>query len=95
MASPRAAGIQSRPPAQPTLEKLRARHGTGTDDDLLILKTLIPERDIAAMRAAGPIRRDYPLASAEMEEIRALITTVRASYLHVASERWELELRRS
>jgi oxaloacetate decarboxylase alpha subunit len=95
MASPRAAGIQSRPPAQPTLDELRARHGTGTDDDLLILKSLIPEDDIAAMRAAGPVRRDYPLASAEVEEIRALLTTVRASYLHVASERWELELRRS
>jgi oxaloacetate decarboxylase alpha subunit len=95
MASPRAAEIQRRPPEQPALEELRARHGAGTDDDLLILKTLIPEDDIAAMRAAGPVRRDYPLVSAQIEEIRTLITTIRASYLQVASEGWQLELRRS
>ena len=39
------------------------RHGTAPDeDDLLILKALIPESDIAAMQAAGPVRRDYPLS---------------------------------
>jgi len=51
--------------------ELRARHGTGTDDDLLILRALMPEQDIAAMQAAGPVRRDFPLVSREVAEIEA------------------------
>jgi oxaloacetate decarboxylase (Na+ extruding) subunit alpha len=94
MASPRAAAIQAHPPPEPTLEELRARYGTGTDDDLLILKALIPERDIEAMQAAGPVRRDYPLASPQVAEVRALMAAARSRYVRVATEAWELELRR-
>ena len=65
------------PPEQPTLEELRARYGTRPgEDDLLILKALIPESDIEAMQAAGPVRRDYPLDSDEIEELRELIGTL-------------------
>jgi len=95
MASPRAAAIRAHPPEEPTLEELRARYGTGMDDDLLILKALIPERDVEAMQAAGPVRRDYPLASPEIEEVRALMAATRTPYVRVATEAWELELRRS
>jgi oxaloacetate decarboxylase alpha subunit len=94
MASPRADEIAASPPEQPTLEDLRARHGTGTDDDLLILRALIPDSDIAAMRAAGPVRRDYPLSSPEVDEVRALIASTRSPYVRVSTERWDLELRR-
>jgi oxaloacetate decarboxylase alpha subunit len=95
MASPRAPDIRANPPAQPTLEDLRARYGTGTDDDLLILRALIPEHDVEAMRAAGPVRRDFPLASPEAEEVRALMAAARTPYVRVATERWDLELRRT
>ena len=94
LSSPRAPAIAENPPEQPTLAELRARHGTG-DDDLLILKALIPESDIAAMQASGPVRRDYPLTSPEVAEIQALMASVRTPYVRVASESWELELRRS
>ena len=93
MSSRRAGEVAARPPEEPTLEELRARHGTGTDDDLLILRALIPEQDIAAMQAAGPVRRDYPLGSPEVAEIRALMAATRAPYVRVASEAWQLELR--
>ena len=53
------------------------------DDDLLILKALIPERDIDAMQAAGPVRRDYPLASPEIAEVRALM----AAHAHAVRAR--------
>jgi hypothetical protein len=83
------------PPEQPTLEELRARHGTGLgEDDLLILKALIPESDIAAMQAAGPVARDYPLLAPEIEEIRSLIKTVQSPYVRVSGERWALDLKR-
>lgn len=94
MGSGRAPEIGANPPEQPTLEELRRRHGTGGDDDLLILKALIPEPDIEAMRAAGPVRRDFPLTPPEVDEVRALMATSRARYVRVATERLEVELRR-
>jgi oxaloacetate decarboxylase alpha subunit len=94
MASPRAGEIAASPPEQPTLEELRRRHGAD-NDDLLILRALIPEADILAMQAAGPVRRDYPLSSSELDEVRSLIATARTAYFRVTTERWSLELRRS
>ena len=61
MAAPRAAEIFANPPEQPTEDELRARYGT-TDDDELVLKALVPQFDLDAMHAAGPTKRDYPLA---------------------------------
>jgi oxaloacetate decarboxylase alpha subunit len=91
--SPRAAQIAATAPEQPTLEELRRRHGTTDgEDDLLILKALIPESDIEAMQAAGPVRRDFHLGSPEVEEVRALISATRAPYIRLSTERWELEL---
>jgi oxaloacetate decarboxylase alpha subunit len=94
MAGRRAAEILAQPPEEPTLEELRRRHGTGTDDDELILRALIPMADIEAMRAAGPVRRDYPLSSPELAEVEALMRTVRSGYVHVSTERLDVELRR-
>ncbi len=95
MAADNAARVTANPPEQPTLEELRARHGTGPgEDDLLILRALIPEPDIAAMQAAGPVARDYPLPAPEIAEIRTLIETAKSPYVRVANERWALELKR-
>jgi oxaloacetate decarboxylase (Na+ extruding) subunit alpha len=95
MQSESAERVLANPPEQPSLDELRARHGTGPDeDDLLILKALIPESDIEAMQAAGPVRRDYPLAPPEVDELRALIRTVQSPYLQIATEEWAMELRR-
>jgi oxaloacetate decarboxylase alpha subunit len=94
MSSSRAAAVIANPPEQPTLEELRARYNE-QDDDLLILKALIPEHDIKAMQAAGPVRRTFPLSSEEVEEVRALMATARTPYVRVATETWELELRRA
>jgi oxaloacetate decarboxylase (Na+ extruding) subunit alpha len=95
MHSEQADRVVANPPGQPTLEELRARHGTGPDeDDLLILRALIPKSDIEAMQAAGPPRRDYPLTPPELEELETLIRTVQTPYVHVATEEWAMELRR-
>jgi oxaloacetate decarboxylase alpha subunit len=95
MHSDQADRVVANPPEQPTLEDLRERHGTGPDeDDLLILKALIPETDVAAMQAAGRVQRDFPLASLEVEEVRALIRTVGTPYVRIATERYAMELRR-
>jgi oxaloacetate decarboxylase alpha subunit len=93
MSAPRAASIAANPPEQPTLEELRDRYRTH-DDDLLILKALIPESAIDAMQAAGPVRRDFPLDSSKIEEVSALIASARTPYVRLATEAWEVELRR-
>jgi oxaloacetate decarboxylase (Na+ extruding) subunit alpha len=95
MSADNAGRVVANPPEQPTLEELRARHGTGPgEDDLLILRALIPEHDIAAMQAAGPVEREYPLLSPEVDELRNLIHTVQSPYVRVATERWAIELNR-
>jgi oxaloacetate decarboxylase alpha subunit len=94
MAAPRASLVAGSPPEQPSLEELQRRHGT-TDGDELVLRALLPEPALAAMRAAGPVARDYPLASSEVEEVRALLQTARTPYVRVVTEGMDLELRRS
>ena len=88
--------VVASPPEQPTLEELRARHGTGADeDDLLILKALIPESDIDAMQAAGPVRRDYPLSGPEVDQVRALLAVTGSPYLRLVTKSMDLELKSS
>jgi len=102
MSAPRAAEIVANPPEQPTLEELRRRYDTD-NDDLLILKALIPQHDIEAMQAAGPVERDFlarqsslfSLASPDIDEVSALIAATRTPYVRVATEAWEVELRRN
>jgi oxaloacetate decarboxylase alpha subunit len=94
MSAPRASSIAASPPDQPTLDKLRDRYGTH-DDDLLILRALIPEADLEATLAAGAVRRDFPLATAEVRELTELLAATRTPYVRVATEAWDVELRRS
>jgi oxaloacetate decarboxylase alpha subunit len=93
MAAPRAAEVFGNPPEQPTIEELRLRHAA-VDDDALILSALVPESDLGAMRRAGPVRRDYPLASPEIDQVRALLKAVNAPYVRIATESMDLTLRR-
>ncbi len=94
MAAPRAALVKDSPPEQPTLEELQERHGT-TDGDELVLRALLPEPALAAMRAAGPVRQHFPLASPEVEEVRTLLRATATPYVRVVTESMDLELRRS
>jgi oxaloacetate decarboxylase alpha subunit len=94
MSAPRAASVAANPPEQPTLDELREHYGT-RDDDLLILKALIPEPAIEAMLAAGPVRRGFSFVTAEIEEVTSLLAAARTPYVRVATEAWDVELRRS
>jgi len=94
MAAPRAPDIVASPPEATSLDELRREHGTGTDDDELILRALIPPHDIEAMREAGPVRRDYPPAAPEIAEVRALLALADTPYVRVSTERFDVELRR-
>ena len=94
MAAPRAREIRANPPAQPTLEELRRQYDT-QDDDELILRALVPASDLEKMRAAGPVRLDYPLLSSPtLAQVHTLMAQARASVVQVGTDEFKLKLRR-
>jgi oxaloacetate decarboxylase alpha subunit len=55
LSRPRARELARRPPPQPSLKDFRARlSGAGASDDELLLRYFSSEKDIEAMKAAGP-----------------------------------------
>jgi oxaloacetate decarboxylase alpha subunit len=94
MNSPRAAVIKGEPPEQPSLSELRRRYGTDDDDELL-LRVMIPETDLERMRAAGPLKRDYPLLSSpELEQARRLMQVVGLPVVQLRSGELSMRLTR-
>jgi oxaloacetate decarboxylase alpha subunit len=94
MTSPRAALIKAEPPEQPTIEELRRRHGTDDDDELL-LRVIIPESELEKMRAAGPLRRHYPLLSTpELDQVRQLMSIAATPLVEFRAGELSVVLRR-
>jgi oxaloacetate decarboxylase alpha subunit len=84
MSAPRAKEFADWEPAQPTIEELRAEAGGGIDDDELLLRLLVPEDAIKAMRAAGPARRDYPLPrTPEVRLLKRLFQHAPGNHVHL------------
>lgn len=94
MASPRAAEVLAHPPEQPDLAELKRRYGT-EDEDELIYRAFLPQPDIDKMRAAGPVKRDFPLMSSpELEQVRKLMALTRLPVVEVRSGTLDVSLRR-
>jgi oxaloacetate decarboxylase alpha subunit len=94
MSMPRTKEILANPPEQPDIAELRRRHGTD-DDDELILKALVPAADLEKMRAAGPVRRDYPmLSSPQFERVQRLMKMATSPLVQLRSSELDLTLRR-
>lgn len=95
MSAPRAKDIVANPPEQPSIEDLRKQYGTD-DDDELILKVLVPESAIKAMRAAGPVNKSYPLVSSpELDQVRKLMRTANSAFVQLRTESMDVTLRRT
>ena len=95
MAMPRTKEILANPPEQPDIAELRRRHGTGENDDELILRALVPAADLEKMRAAGRVRRDYPmLSSPQFERVQRLMKVTTTPMVQVRSAELDLTLRR-
>jgi oxaloacetate decarboxylase alpha subunit len=90
LSSPRAKDFKNWQPPQPTIDELRKQlGGDSISDDELILRLLVPEKEIAAMRAAGPAAREYTIGGAASRELRLvekLIRDGRGGYVHFESE---------
>ena len=73
---------------------MRRRYGTD-DDDELIYRAFLPQTDIDKMRAAGPVRRDFPLLSSpELEDVRKLMQLATIPVVEMKSEGLNISLRR-
>jgi oxaloacetate decarboxylase (Na+ extruding) subunit alpha len=95
MDMPRAKEILASPPEQPDADALRKRHGTGEDDDELILRALVPGSDLERMRKSGPPVRDYPtLSSPELERVSRLMKVANAPLVQIRSAELDLTFRR-
>ncbi len=95
MASPRAAEILAHPPEQPSLKELKQRYGT-EDEDELMLRATVPATDIEKMRAAGPVKRTYPLLSSpELERVRQLMSMTQLPFIEIKSSGMNVSLRRN
>ena len=94
MNSARAAEVLANPPADPDLDELKKQYGT-EDEDELIYRATVPQADIDKMRAAGPVRRDYPLLSSpELEQVRKLMSVASLPLVEVKTSTLEVSLRR-
>lgn len=79
-------------PPQPSLKELRHEYGENLSDEELLLRALIPGPDVDAMQ---PPRTDYPrFDAAPPNLLHDLITSTKASYLHVERPDFTLTLRR-
>lgn len=95
MSGPRAKEIVAHPPEQPSVEELRRRHGTGDNDDELILQALVPQADLDRMRASPPPARDFPtLSSPELAQVAKLMRVAQSPVVQLRSETMDLTLRR-
>ena len=93
MAAPRAKEVVANPPESPDVEELKKRHDT-QDEDELIYRAFLPQSDIDAMRAAGPVKQDYPLLSSpELEQVRKLMQLADVPLIQIRSETMDLTLR--
>ncbi|MGD9799345.1 MAG: pyruvate carboxylase [Parvularculaceae bacterium] len=96
MNAPRAKEVVANPPQQPDLASLKTQYGTD-DEDELIYRAFLPQADIDKMRAAGPVKRSFPLmATPELEQVRQLmeiatqpLVDVKSSKLHVTLKKYE------
>ena len=92
MSSAKAKTYSDWEPPQPSLEELRKRFGGSISDDELILRLLVPESDVEAMRATPQRNRDFAPTTEEGRFIRRLVETAVGSYLHIEGPGFELTL---
>ncbi len=94
MASSRAKEVLANPPEEPTLEELKKQYDT-EDEDELIYRMTVPQADRDKMKAAGPIRRNYPLLSTpELEQARKLMKIANMPVIEVKSSTLNMTLRK-
>jgi oxaloacetate decarboxylase alpha subunit len=92
LSQPRAAVLEKWERPQPTLSELRQQLGAGLTDEELLLRALLPDTEVDAMLAAGPIRT---APTSIVDEIAALVRQPESvRHIQVARPGLSVELRR-
>jgi oxaloacetate decarboxylase alpha subunit len=88
--------VQAWSPPQPTLAEIRHTYGESLSDEELLLRYLIPQEDVDAMYAAGPLEEDLtgPEDSPHVRWMRDLIGTSTARSLRARSNGVSIDLSR-
>jgi oxaloacetate decarboxylase alpha subunit len=97
LTSPRGKEFDGWEPPEPSLAELRRQYGGDhLSDEELLQRYLVPESDLEATRAAGPVRCGYEFADdfPTATGVRELLTGSRTSYLHVTQPGFTLTARR-
>lgn len=95
LGSDRGRYFQNWTPPQPTLEEVRHAHGDTLSDEELILRYLMPDPDVDATYAAGPVQRHLPAPeSEEAAMVTELMRSTRAAYLKLDHGGMQLTLQR-
>jgi oxaloacetate decarboxylase alpha subunit len=93
---PRAKELAAWEPPQPSVEEVRQKlGGSSVSDDELILRFIIQgEKEIQAMRAAGPVREYVTSANPLFMLIHELLQQEQMGYVHVRKGDFELTLQK-
>lgn len=97
LSTPRAKDFKNWTPPQPSVEELRKSFGNISDDEL-ILRLLVPEKEISAMRAAGPPKRDYVIRgskSASVALIEKLMSQPIGNHIEFENAEFSISLGRN
>jgi oxaloacetate decarboxylase alpha subunit len=97
LTSPRGKEFDGWEPPEPSLAELRRQYGGDhLSDEELLQRYLVPESDLEATRAAGPVRCGYEFADdfPTATGVRELLAGSRTSYLHVTQPGFTLTARR-
>lgn len=84
-------------PPEPTLDELRQQYGGAhLSDEELLMRYLVPERDIAATRAAGPLKRSYEddYEHDVVALLRRLAHSLRSDHFHTERPGLSVTIRR-
>lgn len=93
LSSARAQTVRDNPPEQLSLSELHQKYGT-TDDDEMLLRAILPVTDLEKMRAAGPLKRDYPtMSSPELEQATKLLKIANLPVIQMQSDNLSISLR--
>lgn len=76
--------VLENPPPQPSIQEIRHHYGELLSDEELLLRFLMPEPDVDAMYAAGPVQRRLPAESPQVRWVLDLMsaTTARSLAVH-------------
>lgn len=96
MSSPRGKELVHWQRPQISFEDLRREIGPGYSEEELLLMILVGEKDIKAMREAGPIQTEYSTAGKSLLSlIKELSNRKNSNYIQIRKNKFSLTLRKS